>query len=265
MLTFDNNPGLLKFNILQRYPEVLDFVTTRQHPDGSGNDFNIGYSGGSYDDCINNRLELCRAVDLGPELFVFQNQVHGCHVHVVRKGGKSWGFYDKETAVPDNDVLVTNEPYTCLITRSADCIPVLLYSPDTKSCAAVHSGREGTYLGAAVEGAKALVENYGADPAQMIACIGPGICADCYEVDEDCAAKFMQGGRFPADTYRVKGEKVYLNLKKMIFYDLLTHGLVANNIEISDICTKCTNDKFFSARMGDMQRFCAGICIIGNE
>ena len=261
MLTFDNNPGLLQFNILQRHQEVLHFVTTRQHPDGTGNDFNIGYSGGSYDDCINNRLALCNAVGLGPEWFVFQNQVHGCNVHIVRKGDGVSGFYDKESAVQDNDVLVTNEPNTCLITRSADCIPVLLYSPDTKSCAAVHSGREGTYLGAAVEGAKALKANFGADYAQMIACIGPGICKDCYEVDCNCAAKFMEGNRFPSDTYTVKGDKVYLDLKRMIFYDLLTLGLVATNIEISDICTKCANDKFYSARSGDTQRFCAGICI----
>ena len=263
MLSFNNNPGLLQFNILQRHPEVLHFVTTRQRPDGTGSDFNIGYSGGSHDDCVNNRLALCNAVGLGPEWFVFQNQVHGCNVHVVRKGDGASGFYDKESAVQDNDVLVTNEPNVCLITRSADCIPVLLYSPDTKSCAAVHSGREGTYLGAAVEGAKALKANFGADYAQMIACIGPGICKDCYEVDSDCAAKFMDGNRFPSDTYTVKGKKVYLDLKRMIFYDLLTLGIVANNVEISDICTKCANDRFFSARAGDKQRFCAGICVLG--
>ncbi|MBQ2099093.1 MAG: hypothetical protein II480_13005, partial [Bacteroidales bacterium] len=74
MLTFDNNPAILQFNILQRYPEVIDFVTTRQHPDGSGADFNIGYKGGSHDDCVNNRLALCNAVGLGPEWMVFQNQ-----------------------------------------------------------------------------------------------------------------------------------------------------------------------------------------------
>ncbi|MBQ2098671.1 MAG: laccase domain-containing protein, partial [Bacteroidales bacterium] len=84
---------------------------------------------------------------------------------------------------------------------------------------------------------------------------------DCYEVDCNCAAKFMEDNRFPSDTYTVKGDKVYLDLKRMIFYDLLTLGLVATNIEISDICTKCANDKFYSARSGDTQRFCAGICI----
>ncbi|MCR5454352.1 MAG: polyphenol oxidase family protein [Bacteroidales bacterium] len=260
MLTFDNNPGLLQFNILQRYPEVLDFVTTRQRPDGSGCDFNIGYSGGSHEDCVNNRLLLAKAVGIEPECFVFQNQIHGSNVSVITEGGA--GFYDKESAIKDNDVLVTNVPNICIVTRSADCIPVLLYSPDTRSCAAVHSGREGTYLGAAVEGAKALVANYNANPSQIVACIGPGICANCYEVDMDCAAKFVESGRFPAETYTLKGEKAYLDLKKMIFYDLLTYGLVANNIEISDICTKCANHNFYSARMGDKQRFCAGICII---
>ncbi len=264
MLTFDNNPGLLKFNILQRYPEVIDFVTTRLRPDGTGDDFNIGYSGGSYDDCISNRLALSAAVDIAPKRFVFQNQVHGCDVRVIEVHDAGMGFYDKESAVQGTDVLVTNIPNVCLVTRSADCIPVLLYSPDTKSCAAVHSGREGTYLGAAVVGVKALVEKFGADPAKMVACIGPGICADCYEVSLECGQKFVENPRFADDTYKIEGEKVYLDLKKMIFYDLLTQGLVANNIEISDICTKCANDKFFSARMGDKQRFCAGICVSDN-
>lgn len=259
MLTFNNNTGLLQFNILQRYPEVIDFVSTKQSPDGSGCDFNIGYSGGSREECVHNRLLLAEAIGLTPECFVFQNQVHGCRVSVITEGGA--GFYDKESAVQDNDVLVTNVPNVCLVTRSADCIPVLLYSPDTHSCAAIHSGREGTFLGAAVEGAKALAKYYNADPSQIIACIGPGICGNCYEVGMDCAAKFVQSGRFPADTYRLEGGKAYLNLKKMIFYDLLTYGIVANNIEISDICTKCTNHIFYSARMGEKQRFCAGICI----
>lgn len=262
MLTFDNNKiGLFKFHILEKFPEVLNFVTTRQDPYGNGKNFNIGYSGGTQDECRANRLTLANAVGVQPERFVFQNQIHRDNVHEATEFDAGAGFYSKDSAIQDTDILVTSQRGICIVTRSADCIPVLLYSPDTKSVAAVHSGREGTFLGVAAKAAKELCKRYGAKYSNIVACIGPGICGSCYEVDIDCASKFFNNNRFAPDTITIKGNKAYLDLKKMIFYDLLTTGLVANNIEISDICTKCSNKTFFSARAGDMQRFCAGIYI----
>jgi len=261
MLTFDNNIGLYKFDILQRYPEVLNFVTTRHRPDGTGSDFNIGFSGGPEGESLANRALLARAVGVEPSSFVFMNQVHSDNVFVAEDISSDMGFSSKDTAVRDTDILITNQSNVCLVTRSADCIPVLLYSPGSHSIAAIHSGREGTYLGVAAKAAQQLVLRYGASVSDIVACIGPGINGDCYEVDLDCADKFLNDKRFASDTISLKNGKAYLDLKKMIFYDLLTFGLVANNIEISDICTKCCAQDFFSARRGENQRFCAGICI----
>lgn len=260
MLTFDNNKiGLFKFHILEQFPEIINFVTSRHDPYGNGNNFNIGYSGGTQEECCANRLMLANAIGVQPERFVFQNQIHRNNVYEVAEDDAGAGFYSKDTAIKDTDILVTSQRGICIVTRSADCIPVLLYSPDSQSVAAIHSGREGTYLGVAAKAAKELYHKYGAKYNNMVACIGPGICGKCYEVDLDCASKFLNNNRFPQDTITMIGNKAYLDLKKMIFYDLLTTGLVANNIEISDICTKCSNEMFFSARAGDMQRFCAGI------
>ncbi|MCQ2249517.1 MAG: polyphenol oxidase family protein [Bacteroidales bacterium] len=261
MLTFDNNIGLYKFQILQRYPGVLNFVTTRHRPDGTGSDFNIGFSGGPEHESLANRHLLARAVGVEPGRFVFMNQVHRDNCFVADASVNDLGFSSKHTAVKDTDILVTNASDVCLVTRSADCIPVLLYSPDSHSIAAAHSGREGTYLGVAAKAAHQLVDRYGAKADGIVACIGPGINGDCYEVDLDCAAKFLNDSRFAPDTIELRNGKAYLDLKKMIFYDLLTFGLVANNIEISDICTKCCARDFFSARRGETQRFCAGICL----
>jgi copper oxidase (laccase) domain-containing protein len=49
----------------------------------------------------------------------------------------------------------------------------------------------------------------------------------------------------------------------MIFESLVSSGLKRENIEVSDLCTKCSEKSFFSARRGDKQRFCAGIMIKG--
>ncbi len=261
MLTFNNLSGLIKFNILEKHPEVLNFVTTRQTPSGSGTMFNIGYSGGSDQDTLDCRKELAQSLGLKAENFVFQQQVHKDNVKIVTQEDCGKGFLSRDTAIKATDILVTKERNICLVTRSADCVPVLLYSPDSKSAAAIHSGREGTYLGVAAKAAKTLAENFGAKIENMIACIGPAIGFECYEVDTDCAEKFTNNPRFSHETYAYKNGKVFLDLKSMIYNDLITLGLKPENIEKSDICTKCSNNRFFSARMKDNQRFCAGIMI----
>lgn len=240
---------------------MLCFVSTRHRPDGTGSNFNIGYSGGPSSETRANREALAQSLGIRPQSLALMNQVHGSNFREAEGGLMDMGFESKETAAKDTDILITRTRGICLVARSADCIPVILYSPDTHSAAAAHSGREGTYLGVAAKAASLLVEKYGARPDNIIACIGPGICAGCYEVGLDCAQKFINCPRFRPDTIRLNGSKAYLDLKKMIFYDLLTFGLIASNIEISDICTKCRSEDFFSARRGDSQRFCAGICL----
>ena len=261
MEVFNNLNGLLKFSILDKFPEVLNFVTTKQNPFGKGENFNIGYSGGDDKETLDNRMLLATALGLKPENFVIQTQIHKDNYKIVTEENAGNGFLSKVSAVQGTDILLTNEKNLCLITRSADCTPVLLYSPDVEAVAAVHSGREGTFLGVAAKAAKLLKENFGADFSQMIACIGPAIGKECYEVGEDCAEKFFKNPRFSDNTISKKGEKYFLDLKTMIFDDLTALGLKPGNIEKSTLCTKCDDKKFFSARRGESQRFCAGIML----
>lgn len=261
MEVFNNLKGFLKFSILDKFPSVLNFVTTKQNPYGHGSEFNIGYSGGSDEETLRNRVVMALSLNLEPDNFVIQTQSHKDNYKIVTSTDRGSGFFSKETAVQGTDILLTNVKNLCLITRSADCTPVLLYSPDVEAVAAVHSGREGTFLGVAAKAAKLLKENFGADFSKMIACIGPAIGKECYEVGYDCAEKFFKNPRFSDNTISQKGEKYFLDLKTMIFEDLTALGLKASNIEKSTLCTKCEDKKFFSARRGESQRFCAGIML----
>lgn len=264
MTPFKHLPGLLSFSLLKPFEsELLHFVTTKQTPYGCGENFNIGFSGGIEDEILQNRMMLADSLGLKPENFVFQTQIHSNNHKIVTRKNAGNGFFSKETAVDGTDILITNEKNLCLVTRSADCTPVLLYSPDSKSVAAIHSGREGTYLHAAAKAAKLMAENFGADLSSMIACIGPAIGFECYEVGVECAEKFLSDQYFPQKTVIKKGGKYFLDLKTMIFESLVSSGLKRENIEVSDLCTKCSEKSFFSARRGDKQRFCAGIMIKG--
>ena len=262
MIVYDNLSGLLKFSLLEKFSsQVLDFVTTKQNPYGKGENFNIGFSGGEISEIQANRLELAKALELKPENFVFQNQIHSSNVFVVTKKQSGSGFYQKETAIQDTDILLTNEKNICLITRSADCAPVLLYSPDSNSIAAIHSGRKGTLLEVSSIAVKEMQKQFGADPTKIIACIGPSIGFDCYEVDFDCANEFFGTSFYRLEMIKKVDGKFYLDLKAMIFNSLVLSGVDPKNIEISEICTKCAEKRFFSARRGEKQRFCAGIML----
>ena len=64
---------------------------------------------------------------------------------------------------------------------AADCLPVLLGDPVTGIIGAAHCGRRGLergVIGATVD----LMKSKGADPANIVATLGPRICGDCYEV-----------------------------------------------------------------------------------
>ncbi|MBI2243730.1 MAG: polyphenol oxidase family protein [Nocardioides sp.] len=115
--------------------------------------------------------EVAAATGATPYLM---HQVHGAEVLLV----EDWR---SPTWDPQVDALLTAEPGRALLTRAADCVPLLL-AADTGLIGAVHAGREGVRRGvvtAALERLRAL------GAGQVRAWVGPHICGACYEVPED--------------------------------------------------------------------------------
>lgn len=104
------------------------------------------------------------------------HQVHGNAVAVV----------DEATDVPTADAVVTDVPGLALMTRAADCVPVLLAAPAERLVAAVHAGREGVVAGV-VPAAVEAMRSRGA--TQVRAWVGPHVCGGCYEVPEEMRAE----------------------------------------------------------------------------
>ncbi len=144
----------------------------------------LGAGGGDDPDRVRSNLErVVTAVGADPARLVLMRQVHGADAVVV----------DHVPVKPPRcDALVTATPGLVLMTRAADCLPVVLADPDSSVCAVAHAGRQGMAAGvvaAAVEAARGL----GAGPA-LRAHLGPRVCGGCYEVpaamrDEVAAAE----------------------------------------------------------------------------
>lgn len=121
-----------------------------------------------------NRALAAEALGRDPGRVVWMNQVHGREVAVVTEPWASG-------PVPAVDATVTTRADLTLAVLTADCVPVLLADPGARVVAAAHAGRPGL-VAAVVPAAVEMMITLGADPARMIALLGPAVCGKCYEV-----------------------------------------------------------------------------------
>lgn len=139
--------------------------------------------------------------------------------------------------VHKKDVMLTKIKNRFLIVRTADCVPILLFDPVKRIVAVCHAGWKGTHLKASKEVIKLMMKT-GSSPSNIIAVLGPHICAGCYNVPEQRALKFKN--------YIKKNNKYYLDLGKENIELLKIAGV--EKTEDLNICTSCQNDLFYSYR-----------------
>ena len=125
-----------------------------------------------------------------PEDIVLSYQTHTATVRVVTAADKGKGIV-RERDYRDVDAFVTDVPGVVLVTLHADCTPLYFVDPVRRAVGLAHSGWRGTVgrIGAAV--AETMHREYGTEPSDLIAVIGPTICGRCYEVGGEVAAEFF--------------------------------------------------------------------------
>lgn len=159
--------------------------TSRDLGLGSGRYAGFNLAGHVGDDPVQvaaNRAQLAAQLGVGPHRLVVMDQVHGAEVAVV--SGPCG-----PTGAGQADAVVTATPGLALVVLVADCVPVLLFDPDTGVYGVAHAGRAGLVAGvvpAAVESARAL----GATGLRAV--VGPSICPRCYEVPADLRERAAQ-------------------------------------------------------------------------
>ncbi|ADV46186.1 peptidoglycan editing factor PgeF [Nitratifractor salsuginis] len=200
------------------------------------------HTGESSEAVLENRRELQRF--FGKEArFVSALQVHSDRIYAVESvENRGWESLDETLRA---DALITDLPQVVLTILTADCVPILLYEPERRVIGAVHAGWQGSRLAIVIKCVGAMKRRYGADPGKMLAYIGPSIGGCCYEVGEEVAGHFqmIEGAVQPGP----RG-KPMLDLKRVNAAQLYEAGLEEANIELSDVCTACEREFFFSYR-----------------
>ena len=125
-----------------------------------------------------------------PKDYGIGEQTHGAGVAVVNRDSKG-------KVIPAVDALITREKNLSLVIRVADCGPVWIHCGKTGGIGLVHSGRKGTEAGVVPATIRRMKEEFGSDPQEMLAFLGPCIRPPYYDVD------------FASEiTHQLRGEKV---------------------------------------------------------
>ena len=108
-----------------------------------------------------------------------------------------------------------------------------------------------------------MQKEFGCNPADIIACIGPCISKCCYEVDTPVYEEFKKLEYLKLDEiFTNKGEgKYWLDMAQANKQVLLNAGLKPENMDISDLCTNCNADTLHSHRATKGQRGTIGVII----
>ncbi len=136
----------------------------------------------------------------------------------------------------EGDALVTSEPGVAISVRTADCFPILLVDAQTRAVAAVHAGWRGSAAGVVRTSLDRMRREFGTEPGNVFAAIGPGIGACCYEVGVEVSRQF---GKLEAGK---------LDLAVENRNQLIAAGLQPDRIELVGGCTFCHPAQFFSWR-----------------
>ena len=176
------------------------------------------------------------------------HQVHGAGVVVRRAGERS-----PQPLLPDADILVSDDPSIALAMQTADCVPLLIADRVTGAVAAAHAGWRGLALRVPEVTVATLARVFGSRPENLVAAVGPSICADRYEVGADVREQFSAAGFSPTQLAHwfppgARPGHSQFDGWRSAQDQLVAAGLAPVNIHIAAMCTATFPDLFCSYR-----------------
>lgn len=191
-------------------------------------------------------------------------QIHSDRIHRIH-------------CVPDQplagDGLVTISPGLLVAVQTADCLPIILADRKRHAVGVFHAGWRGTVRRIVEKSVGEMQLQFGSDPRNLVAAIGPGIHGCCYDVGAEVRTEFEMQFDYAGSLFREVKEsdpvrekypllfltarapghselpvKLFLDLVEANRRQLLDAGLLAKNIDTSAPCTACHPELLFSYR-----------------
>ena len=245
----NNKLPVFQFANLGRFSELFHFSTTRVGGCSINNysSLNLGFNSGDIpENVIENRIRLCGALEINPDQLIFPKQTHTATVKTITNDFFDLGEEAQKYFLNETDAVITNLKGVCVAVKTADCVPVLLFDSKRKVVAAVHAGWRGTIQNIVFVTIQKMIKEFGTDPSDLIAGIGPSISPEVYEVGEEVWKQFDT--EFYIASNPEKADKKLLDLWNANYQQLIKAGVPVKQIEVARTCTFSDPDRFFSAR-----------------
>lgn len=246
MLTIKKDDRVyFKSSVLEKFDQISHCFTSKMGGNSCGKitGLNLGFRvGDDFQAVENNYMLVAKDFELPYEHITAAKQTHSTDICVVTQENSGCGISRLDETF-EADGLVTNALQIPIAVFYADCVPILLFDPERRVIAAVHSGWRGT-VGKISQNAIALMnEKFGSEPQNILAAIGPSIGPCCFETGAEVASEFDQDlcqsqndGKFKVDLWQAN-RRILENC-----------GVLPQNIDVFKLCTICRSDILYSYR-----------------
>ncbi|MEC1156929.1 peptidoglycan editing factor PgeF [Cytobacillus horneckiae] len=231
---------------------IIAGMTTKQggFSQGAFSSLNMGlHVKDSEGDVLKNRRELGEIIHFPIEQWVGAEQTHQTHIENISEHQSGRGSMSYEDSFKGTDGFFTSSKGILLTMCYADCIPIYFLHPSSNAIGIVHAGWKGTVNGIAEEMVKRFKAK-GIKASEIKVAIGPGICQDCYIVNDfviDQAKRFI-GGEYSKPYQQISEGQYSLDLKLLNKQILIRAGIIESSLQVTNYCTSCHHDLFFSHR-----------------
>lgn len=243
----------------------------------SGGDLNLGFTAQENPKIVaaNRRLFIRAAWGRGElPVLITLKQIHSSLIRrVSQHDAAALQQRLSQPSTASGDGLMTDQPGVLLGIQTADCLPVLVADRRRRAVAIFHAGWRGTVARIVEGGIGRMRLEFGSQPEDLIAAIGPGIGSCCYAVGDEVRQEFESQFDYAPTLFRevydsdpIKekypllfltarapghsdlGPRLHLDLAEANRRQLLAAGLAAKAIYRMDECTACQPERFFSHR-----------------
>lgn len=198
---------------------------------------------------INMKL-FCDTIGFPVEKLVTNRELHSNNVRIVDERDILDDPYYEPSYTPC-DGIITQSKNIWLYGYNSDCAIFMLLDSIKKVIAIAHAGWKGSINGILPNTIKAMCDNFGSNPKDILASCAPSIGVCCFEVDKPCVDMFIDYDK-SFEKFIVpptkNTEKYHIDLRGVNKSVLLSCGLLPEHIAISDHCTMCQDDLYYSYR-----------------
>lgn len=204
------------------------------------------------EDVIRNREQLSRLIGTPLHTWICGEQIHGDKIVKVSNADIGKGSIQMETAIKGVDGLYTRDHNTFLLSAYADCVPLYFSTKSAQGIIGVaHAGWRGTVANIGGKMIEKWISDENIAVEDIVVCIGPSIGKCCYVVNDfviEQMANSLDGTLSNRIYEKVSDGQYRLDLKAVNYEMIRKTGVLPNHIEISNYCTSCHSDLFFSHR-----------------